>query len=1174
MQERRASHRRSAPRGFRTRRVGIAIALVLFFGAPLRSGAQSASPLPGGTGGIEVAAALQGRVQAGGAPLGGATVMLTRSQPSAAGEAPAEMRISDVDGVFEFGGLEPGVYRLEIDKKGYEELRREGLALAAGQSLRLELELGESAPVAGHGAEPSAEPDDGLGGATPEPDAGIESFVVEASPLEEILASLDLRLESDQMLNVMDADDLSQFAAGDVADALKRISGVNVVEGQFAIIRGMEERYSSTLFNGAPVPSPDPDKQSVQLDLFPSEIVGNLVVSKTFAPDLPSNSAGGAIDVVTQHYPEELAYFQLKGGTGYNDNATDRFLAFRSGSPIGDESDQWDALESEYGGVFGSRAEIFDRELRLKVIANREIDYESEFGWQEGREPRTRKLPGENPPNTNVFQSGGLSLGRLDLSNGRYDLTTSERAEQETGYAGLGFDLDPEGQHRIDLAYFTTEKSEETVQFKENGFLPNFDYQKLVDIEDGGDTVSKNDFTNFSTLGSWISRTIREDRGDSPSRGPLWFTNFSESKSLDRKRDLEILQVNGDHVFDGFLEDHVGDLSDGLHVSWAANRAETTQSEEALGARIFFEPDDEFQPASASQPTAIEDLGPGLYAATPRILSSQNEIEETQDFFRIDGDYERDFFGFLTLALGGGYWSEQADRDVESGFLETPSVQGSQCNPSPNCTGSLQQFALTAGSLQELGEIMFGELSRNAEGVLNGLRLTGNESSREIDAWNLHTAITLWEDFDLLGGMRFENIYIESLNDPFTGQNRFGAPDIFPTRYLFFDRLDNPAFGEVAVPPPSSTVFNDQILGVAVPIGVYNPGKVDLRNTGEISSMVNGVIDEDRQLPALGVAYRPIEGLSLRGAYSETVARPSFREMGYYVSVETGSDDLIVGNPQLGLSDVTSWDARAEYVWGDYGDLVAISLFYKTIDAPIESLVVRDPTNAELSSSALYRTFFNNPNQAEVRGIEGEARKSLGFLGHDFLDYFTLGGNLTYIDAEVDRTEAELARSTRFFGLYCPGGVCADDEEFDELESSRRLYNQPEWIANADLTFHHPDWGTQLTLAFFAISDVLDAAGSASIGPNGSVIAYTLDRYVDSFYQVDLVFSQSLAFDIPLPGSRVLPSSLDFKFSAKNLTDSVRRILYDPYQTTDRVEEREYRVGRDYAVGLTLTITY
>ena len=74
---------------------------------------------------------------------------------------------------------------------------------------------------------------------------------------------------------------------------------------------------------------------------------------------------------------------------------------------------------------------------------------------------------------------------------------------------------------------------------------------------------------------------------------------------------------------------------------------------------------------------------------------------------------------------------------------------------------------------------------------------------------------------------------------------------------------------------------------------------------------MNGEIDETKLLPSLGFTYRPIEGLNLRGAYSQTVARPSFREMGYYVSVEPGTDDLIVGNPQLQLSDVESYDLRA-----------------------------------------------------------------------------------------------------------------------------------------------------------------------------------------------------------------------------------------------------------------------
>ena len=96
----------------------------------------------------------------------------------------------------------------------------------------------------------------------------------------------------------------------------------------------------------------------------------------------------------------------------------------------------------------------------------------------------------------------------------------------------------------------------------------------------------------------------------------------------------------------------------------------------------------------------------------------------------------------------------------------------------------------------------------------------------------------------------------------------------------------------------------------------------------------------------------------LRAAYSQTVARPSFREMGYYVTVDPSTNDVVVGNPSLGLSEVESYDARFEYTFGDYGDLFAFSGFYKSIDDPIEALLVRDPLNAESGvSSALYRTY-------------------------------------------------------------------------------------------------------------------------------------------------------------------------------------------------------------------------
>jgi len=1020
--------------------------------------------------------------------------------------------VSGADGSFELRALPAGRYELRFEKGGYETSSLSDFEVLAGPPSRADVTL-SAVPTAA----PEAMPD-------------VEEFVIVASPVAEILAAS--RMDADELIDTLGAAEFDKLAISDVAEALKFIPGVNVVEGQFAVIRGLEDRYSSTLYNNAPVPSPDPNRQSVQLDLFPSDIVSDLVVAKTFGADLPGNSAAGSINILTHDYPEELT-FKLSGGAGFNANAWDRFLDFDSGSPVGDENDGWNTLESDVGGMFGGRSEAFEREIRFKAILNNEIDYETREGVQQGREPKRCRSITVASCEDGAPRAGDLAFEELTLSNGKFQLTESDRVEQFTGYGALGLDLDEAGDHKLDASAFYTHSEAEVVQLKENGFLPNFDYSVLAALGPGESIPPF--FNDFATFTSWIARTVRDEPSDGAARGPLWFANFNESKSFDIERELQLYQLNGDHQVNAI---------EGLHVSWAANHAKTTQDETALGTRFFFEPNDPTQTPPTEFPIHADDLGPGRFAATSGFLSSTNEIDENQNFARLDAAYETDLSNELAVEVSTGGWYERADRDVVSTFLESPTVSGSG------------QFAIFGDTPQELGQTIFDSLDQQPDGKTSFTREATNESKREIQAWNLGLKGTLFEDVDLLGGMRLEQITIESNNDPFTGSLRFGAPATFPEAYLFFDRLDNPARGEVIAQPPPGTFFNDQLLGIKVPVDPVT-GLVDLLDEQSILALVNGEIDELKVLPTLGFTYRPLEGMNLRGAWSRTVARPSFREMGFYVSVEPGTDDLTVGNPQLQLSEVESYDARGEYTWGEHGDLAALSLFYKTIEDPIESIVIRNPLNFDPVSGALFRTFFNNPNEATLLGVEVEARKSLGFIGPEWTNYFSLGGNFTYIDAEVDRTEAELARSQPFF--EAPPG---EPVRRRGLEKSRRLFGQPEWIANADISFDQPDWGSKATLAFFAISSVLDAAGSAFILPDANARDYVLDRYVDSFYQLDLILSQRIW------------NGLVFKVSVKNLTDSKRAIIYDPEQTREEIDERSFKIGQDYSFSLTYTYEF
>ncbi|MDJ0787653.1 MAG: TonB-dependent receptor [Myxococcota bacterium] len=1236
----------------------LSVALVV---AVLPASGQEAPPASGDSG------IVRGQIfdRDSGEPVTGVRVILIG--PKLEGQPARRQQgvVSGDEGEFEFSAAAAGNYDVSFTKDGYRASTMTNFEVAAGTVNRADFPL---PPLAQGGSEILE----------------LEAFVVEASTVEEQALGLDFRLEADEQVNTFSAKDFSKFSAGDVAEALERVVGVTIQEGQFAVIRGLEDRYNSTTYNGAPVPSPDPDRQSVQLDLFPSEVVSNLVVAKTFAPDLASNSSGGAIDIVTHDYPEEIV-FSLKAGTGINTNAEDRFLRFDGdtnpdkifegvgphadldflrkefgfrfidGNPVGKEDDKtgdWyddlaDILESDYVATFAGRKKFADREFRWKFVGAKEIDYDTAFGFQEDLEPRPARVePGgqvridENFPACifdpalpcfaqtadQLLSSGDLALGELNLSDGLFEFTSSRRTERLTAYTGLGMDLDPEGFHRIDASMFFTDVQEETIELFENGFLPGLDYRSFfieqltgaVDTE----TPENNPGFDVATLGSPILNRLRSQATGAPfsDAGTVAAASFFESLSFRRDRELKIYQINGDHDFDYGIP--------GLHFSWATNWARTTQDEVGLGLFYFYEPcgfaqqdifacpegvhrvtPDQIFPEAGpiSRAPTIAELGPGTFIDGGDQLISSNLISERSRFTRFDLDWEFEFSQWSVFTAYAGVWHERADREVESAFLQA--VDRDITRDEPNCFGTISDgFCISPENTPlDLGVTAFDGLAVGADGRLANLALTENESTRKIDAYYLKGKLELWEQLDLLGGFRFEDIFIESLNDPFGEGGQLGGPLLFPSRYLFFDRLDNPRerilfngapTNETSDFPIPGTVFNDQLLGIPVPVGeclggalpagVTEPDEgavcVDFFDRESLESLLNGVIDEDKILPSAAFTFRPIEGLTLRGAYSETIARPSFRELGYYVSVAPGTNDLTVGNPLLQLSEVQSYDLRLEYVWGE-GDLIAASGFYKDIEKPIESIILRDPSDFSLSAASQFRTFFNNPNDASLWGIEVEARKNLGFLGDwswltdlgvpggfdrfriPLVEYISVGGNFTYIDAEVKRTQGEIDRASRFFATCAASDpLCArsgDGALSTGLSDKRRLFGQPEWIANADISFDHEGWGTKATLAFFAISDVLDAAGGPTfIQPNGIVRDISIDRYVDSFHTLDLVLSQEW-------DPEWLNGSLSFKFRIKNLTDSTRRIIYDPDVTVGTVAERSVKNGRDYKFTLT-----
>ncbi|MGH8286419.1 MAG: TonB-dependent receptor plug domain-containing protein, partial [Steroidobacteraceae bacterium] len=100
-------------------------------------------------------------------------------------------------------------------------------------------------------------------------------------------------------------EDLQRQGDDTAAAALRRVTGLSLNQGKFVYVRGLGERYSSALLNGSALPSPEPLQRVVPLDLFPSNIIENVLVQKTYSAKYPGEFGGGLIDMQTVAVPDK-----------------------------------------------------------------------------------------------------------------------------------------------------------------------------------------------------------------------------------------------------------------------------------------------------------------------------------------------------------------------------------------------------------------------------------------------------------------------------------------------------------------------------------------------------------------------------------------------------------------------------------------------------------------------------------------------------------------------------------------------------------------------------------------------------------------------------------------------------------------------------------------------------
>lgn len=213
--------------------------------------------------------------------------------------------LTDPTGQFRTQAVAPGTYTVVTQLIGYAQGRQAEVVVRSGETTLVEFALTfQAVQVQGISVEVQG--------------AGSGRTSTEA-------ALLARQRNAAVVSDGISAEQISRSPDSNAGDAIARVTGVSVVDDKFVVIRGLAERYSTTQLNGAELPSPEPTKRVVPLDVFPASLLESVVTVKASTPDRPGDFAAGSVDITTKEFPEE-SVLDLKFSTGFDERSTFRKL--------------------------------------------------------------------------------------------------------------------------------------------------------------------------------------------------------------------------------------------------------------------------------------------------------------------------------------------------------------------------------------------------------------------------------------------------------------------------------------------------------------------------------------------------------------------------------------------------------------------------------------------------------------------------------------------------------------------------------------------------------------------------------------------------------------------------------------------------------------------------------
>lgn len=510
--------------------------------------------------------------------------------------------LSDIEGIYNFDKLEKGTYSIRVVYPGIPTQLINDIQVKNGEVTTIDVVM------------------------YPPSEDSLTEVVVTARRITDTDQGVVLAQKNAISVgDVMSSQSIAKSTASNTSDVLKMVSGASIQDNKFAVIRGLNDRYNAAFLNGAPLPSSESDRKAFSFDMFPSNMLDNLTITKSATPDQPAEFAGGLIQINTKSIPEKN-FFSFQVGTGINTITTFKDRTSYKGGKL-----DWLGVDDGTRKMSSAIPSFENFPLNLHDEAKLAQKFSTNWGTTSSK----------YLPNLSLQASGGFNKKFGKREFGMIAALTYSRSYNynETVRRAYTNASDPNSPQATQLDYEYLDKNNVTNTL--TGALVNFAF-KINELN----TINFKNIYSINTTDKLIQRSGEND----PIQTPMlvrstaqWFTS--------------------NQVYSGQLEGQHGLRVKGLKLNWLAGYSNVYRSIPNLRRSVYTRPANPANPADTMYMASIsftnvgQNYGGGMFFSNNR-ESSINE--------RLDLSYGTDLFGKIKSEIKIGVYNQIRSREFEA----------------------------------------------------------------------------------------------------------------------------------------------------------------------------------------------------------------------------------------------------------------------------------------------------------------------------------------------------------------------------------------------------------------------------------------------------------------------------------------------------------------------------